>query len=355
MLNLYIVIVAFIIWSLYMVNKTPLVSICVACYKSTNFIHRTVDSILVQTYKNWELILVDDCSPDNTFDVLSDIAKSDSRIHAFRSDKNNGKAAPTFNMAVKKSHGDFIQILGHDDTLSPDALEKCIARHIETGADIILPDAVFFFEDEPEKNWTMAGIVEHFGQNNKHIDRSVTLTGRDAVIKSLNWSIHGWAMIKSELLRRHPFCEIGMNGDEFSIRECFLDANMVAFCDGKYYYYQEKDSITKKLSPKIFDVWDASNRLEKLLIDNNFPKKVIRDYNRSRFNNYNYLIEKFELNRDKMSQQDIELSIKNLDSYRKSLKFYKTFFDYIFRKEKIGFKRTIVLFNTIKITYTKKH
>lgn len=336
-------------------NKCPLVSVLVPCYKSTAFINRTVESVLMQTYKNWELIMVDDCSPDNTFDILCDIARSDSRIHVYRSDKNNGKAGPTFNIAIKKSSGDFIQILGHDDALSPDALEKCVARHIETGADIILPDAVFVFTDAPEKNWTMAGVVERFGKDNRHVNRSVILTGREAVIKSLDWSIHGWAMIKSDIIRKHLFCENGMNGDEYSTREFFLAANKIAFCDGKYYYYQERDSITKKLSPKIFDVWDASERLERLLINNGFPKRIIRKFNRSRFGGYSYLLQKFDANRAKMSAQDVEQSIRNLQLYRQSLKLYKTFFDYIFRKEKIGYKRTIVLFNIVKITYTKKH
>lgn len=336
-------------------NKKTLVSILVPCYKSTRFIHRTVDSVLAQTYKNWELVLVDDCSPDDTYKVLCDIAGKDKRIHAFQSEKNNGKAAPTFNIALQYAHGDFIQILGHDDTLSPDTLEKCVQRHLETGADIIIPDAVFFFEDDPSKNWTMAGIVENFGKDNDHVDRSVVLTGRDAVIKSLNWSIHGWDMIKSDIIRNYLFCEQGMNGDEYSIRECFLASNKVAFCDGKYYYYQEQDSITKKLSPKIFDVWDASKRLEKLLIDNKFPKKVIRDFNRSRFDHYNYLLNLFEKNRSQMCPQDVILSQKHLDNFRQSLSIYKTFFDYIFRKEKIGLQRNIVLFSIIKITYFKKH
>ncbi len=145
-----------------------------------------------------------------------------------------------------------------------------------------------------------------------------------------------------------------MNGDEYSTREFFLNADTVAFCDGKYYYYQEKGSITKKLTPKIFDVWDAGARLEKLLINNKFPKAIIRKFNRSRFNNYSHLLKRFELNRDKMTPQDTEQSVHNLKMYRNSLRIYKTFIDYIFRKEKIGSERIIVLFNLLKLKYRKK-
>lgn len=336
-------------------KPNPLISVVVPCYKSAAFINRPVESVLAQTYDNWELILVDDCSPDNTYEILCEIAKKDSRIHVYQAQKNNGKAAPTLNIGVGYANGDFIQILGHDDALSPDAIEKCVARHMETDADIILPDAVFFFEDQPQKNWTMAGVVEHFGQDNKVVDRSVILTGREAVIKSLDWSIHGWAMIRADICKKYLFCESGMNGDEYSIREFFLAANNIAFCDAKYYYYQEKGSITKKLSPKIFDIWDASKRLEQLLIDNKFPKKIIRKFNRSRFNTYCHLVKQFEANRNSMSSQDIKKSQENLDLYKQSLQIYKTFFDYIFRKEKLGNDRILVLFNTIKFKYKKSN
>ena len=335
-------------------NKNPLISILVPCYKSTEFIRRTIDSVLAQTYPNWELVCIDDCSPDNTFDVLCDIAKSDSRIHVFRADKNNGKAAPTLNLCVNKAQGDFIALLGHDDELSPDYLEKFVARYLETGADIIIPDAVFFFEDAPEKNWTMAGIVEKFGKDNNIVDRSVILSGREAVILSLNWRIHAWAIFSASIVKKHMFCEYGMNGDEYSTREFFLDANKVAFSDGKYLYHQVETSITKKMSPKRFDTWNCDWRIENLLKENKFPKKIIRKFNRKRFNAYASQVRMYHKNYETFTNEEKQLVEKHLNLSLQHLSIYKVWYDYIFRKEKYGYKRVLVFLNFIKITYTHK-
>jgi teichuronic acid biosynthesis glycosyltransferase TuaG len=67
-----------------------LVSIITPTYNSTQFIEETIKSIINQTYQNWELLITDDCSTDNTWDLLRDFAVKDNRIKIFQLDSNSG-------------------------------------------------------------------------------------------------------------------------------------------------------------------------------------------------------------------------------------------------------------------------
>src|SRR5690625_3515486 len=83
-------------------------------YNSEAFINETIDSIKNQTYKNWELIIVDDCSTDNTIKIIKDYQKEDSRIQLFEQEKNMGTAIAR-NIAVEKANGQYLAFIDSDD------------------------------------------------------------------------------------------------------------------------------------------------------------------------------------------------------------------------------------------------
>ena len=100
-----------------------LVSIVTPVYNSEKFISETIDSIQNQTYKHWELILVDDCSSDNSYDIISEYIKYDKRIRYIKLEKNSG-AAVSRNTGIKNARGRFIAFLDSDDIWLPEKLEK---------------------------------------------------------------------------------------------------------------------------------------------------------------------------------------------------------------------------------------
>lgn len=102
-----------------------LVSIIMPSYNTQKFIEETLDSVLAQTYTNWELIIVDDCSTDNTDEIVSPFL-SDSRIIYIQNEKNSG-AAVSRNRALREAKGKWIAFLDSDDLWTPDKLEKQIA------------------------------------------------------------------------------------------------------------------------------------------------------------------------------------------------------------------------------------
>lgn len=104
-------------------READLASIIMPSYNTAPYIKETIQSVLDQTYTNWELIIVDDCSTDNTEEVLATI--NDSRIRYFKNEKNFG-AAVSRNKALREAKGQWIAFLDSDDLWMPEKLEKQI-------------------------------------------------------------------------------------------------------------------------------------------------------------------------------------------------------------------------------------
>lgn len=100
-----------------------LVSIITPSYNCSKFISKTIRSVQGQTYKNWELLITDDCSKDDTCDVIESFAKDDSRIKLFRQTVNGGAGAAR-NRSISEAKGRYIAFLDGDDMWLPEKLEK---------------------------------------------------------------------------------------------------------------------------------------------------------------------------------------------------------------------------------------
>ncbi|MEM5947468.1 glycosyltransferase family 2 protein [Spirochaetia bacterium 38H-sp] len=98
-----------------------LVSIVMPVYNSSRFIEDTLNSVLAQTYSNWELIAVDDCSTDDSYEILKKYADKDKRITVLRLEKNSG-AAVARNRAIDVARGDYIAFIDSDDLWVPEKL-----------------------------------------------------------------------------------------------------------------------------------------------------------------------------------------------------------------------------------------
>ena len=107
-----------------------IVSIVTPTWNCAVFISETIRSIQTQTYQNWELIISDDCSTDNTKKVIEPYLQKDSRIKYICNDKNSG-AAITRNNALKVAKGKWIAFLDSDDLWMPDKLEKQLKFMVE--------------------------------------------------------------------------------------------------------------------------------------------------------------------------------------------------------------------------------
>lgn len=102
-----------------------LVSIIMPNYNGGKYLKETLESVLAQTYTNWELLFVDDCSTDNSLEIINEYQARDERIKIFKKEKNTG-AAQSRNYALREAKGRWIAFLDSDDLWREDKLEKQI-------------------------------------------------------------------------------------------------------------------------------------------------------------------------------------------------------------------------------------
>ena len=107
-----------------------LVSIITPSYNTARFLRETIECVLAQTYTNWEMLIVDDCSTDDTDDVVASFPEA--RIRYFKNERNSG-AAFSRNFALRQARGRWIAFLDSDDLWTPDKLEKQIRFMEENG------------------------------------------------------------------------------------------------------------------------------------------------------------------------------------------------------------------------------
>jgi teichuronic acid biosynthesis glycosyltransferase TuaG len=109
-----------------MKNINPLVSVIIPSYNGLPFLKDAIKSVLEQSYKNFELIIVDDSSEDNTYGYILSLIRKDKRIKYFKTPKNTGTTAAARNFGVKRSKGKFLSFLDADDLWHKNKLEKQI-------------------------------------------------------------------------------------------------------------------------------------------------------------------------------------------------------------------------------------
>lgn len=121
-----------------------LVSIITPSYNTARFLQETIECVLAQTYANWEMLIVDDCSTDETDDVVASF--TDERIRFFKNDRNRG-AAYSRNFALREARGRWIAFLDSDDLWMPDKLEKQIRFMEDNGCAFSYTNYVEMDED----------------------------------------------------------------------------------------------------------------------------------------------------------------------------------------------------------------
>lgn len=136
-----------------------LVSIITPNYNCARFISQTIESVLAQTYANWEMLIVDDCSTDGSYEIALEYAAKDSRIKVFRNEQNSG-AAISRNRAIEESKGEYLAFLDSDDLWMPEKLEKQIAFMHENNCDFSFTEYEHI-DEESNSLLKVARVIKH--------------------------------------------------------------------------------------------------------------------------------------------------------------------------------------------------
>lgn len=129
-----------------------LISIIMAAYNAERTIEQAVTSVLNQTYKNFELLIIDDCSKDNTLSIAENFKQKDNRVKIIKNEKNSG-VSYTRKHGLEEANGEWIAVLDNDDAWDTDKLEKQIRLQKETGGDLLYTGSAFMDNDGNPIDW----------------------------------------------------------------------------------------------------------------------------------------------------------------------------------------------------------
>lgn len=129
-----------------MSKNEALVSIVMPAYNCEKYVTEAIDSVLAQTHKSWELLVIDDGSKDNTPQIINEYGNKDFRIKPFSSDKNTGVSA-TRNRGIELASGDWIAFLDSDDMWEPTKLEKQLKIAEKESAEFLFTRASYINEE----------------------------------------------------------------------------------------------------------------------------------------------------------------------------------------------------------------
>ena len=292
----------------------PKISVIVPIYNVEKYINRCVDSILNQTFSDFELILVDDGSPDNCGTICNEYAEKDNRIYAIH--KKNGGLSDARNAGIEwafeHSDSEWLTFIDSDDWIHPKYLEALYNAINETGCEI-----------------SICGYEETTGDN-PFVDDSklqaVTVNTEIFFCEHNVNAVVAWGKLyKKELFREIRYPVGKLHEDEFTTYKLLFDYNTLAVvAEPMYFYYINESSITKsQWHPGKMDIFEA--------LDENLG--VFK--NQNKYNAYILTIKKAMWSI--MSQAD---SIK-LNSDKKALKYMQNFTK---RVLKIGEKECLYSF-----------
>lgn len=185
-----------------------MISIIIPTYNREDLIQKTLDSILAQSETNWECLLIDDGSTDQTWNVLQNYSSRDKRFKIFqRQDFNKPKGANACrNIGIEKSSGDFILFLDSDDLLGFNFLSSVKDKITNTKNDLIIYQSVYFFE------------------NNSNEENIVKINSEDGLITSFFKKESIW-LISNPLIKRAFIAE----------KQIFFNENLLAAQDWEFY------------------------------------------------------------------------------------------------------------------------
>lgn len=233
------------------------VSIIVPVYQVEKYIRQCVDSILAQTFTDFELILVDDGSKDRSGEICDEYAGMDERVKVIH--KENGGAAESRNTGMDQAAGNYYMFVDSDDYLAPEMLECLYNVILKQNADIVACNYRYCFEDNTENDFST-----DYG--------SETIAAKEVFYFRKNERNYGfWTVVWNKLYRKEIFDKIRFRTGKYFEDEYFandiyqLDIRIVIVPECLYYYRQHGSSTMKtKKFIKYMDLLEALQ--ERLLV-----------------------------------------------------------------------------------------
>lgn len=219
-----------------------MISVIVPVYNVENYIRRCVESVLSQSYSDWELLLIDDGSTDLSGKICGEYAAKDSRIICIH--KDNGGQASARNVGLKEAKGNYIAFLDSDDWLSESFLQVCLNEMLDNDADIVTANYYMFFDKNNCKPIFNVNKKHEVCNNPQAMKRLLDNNGTSSSVCA--------RLYKSEIIKDIRFQE-GMLFEDAAISyRIFLNADKVVFLsEPLMFYFQREGSTMSRRDKKI--------------------------------------------------------------------------------------------------------
>jgi glycosyltransferase involved in cell wall biosynthesis len=201
---------------------SPSVSICVPTYNGEKYIQECLDSILTQTFTDFEVLIVDDQSSDNTLNIAREYSEKDQRIKVIQNEKNLGLVG-NWNRCVELANGEWIKFVFQDDLIAPECLERMLTEGIVHNSAIVCCQRDFLFETGTN-DVTQKYYLDHLGM--KHIFAEATKISAEAFCKAVlnHPGVNFIGEPTTVLLHRTTFSRFGI-----------FNPNLIQICDTEFW------------------------------------------------------------------------------------------------------------------------
>lgn len=246
----------------------PILSIIVPVYKAEHVLEKCVRSIFAQTMSDWELLLIDDGSPDGSGKLCDAFASQDSRVRVFH--KSNGGVSSARNLGMEQAQGDYIQFVDSDDFIEPTMCRILYDALTAAGADSsgcahynVLPNG----EKWVEPGAMPAGVYGKEAVRHSVVDRLLgqRLGKSGEILNGYIWRF----LFSRKLLRKHDLRFSGAYlEDDLFLMEYFCLSEKLAMVDVPLYYYQQNPaSVTRNYLADYMDIFRAFMEKKRILVE----------------------------------------------------------------------------------------
>lgn len=224
------------------------ISVIVPVYNTEKYLRRCLDSIVNQSFKDIEIIVVNDCSSDNSLNIIREYMEQDNRIILINKEKNEGLSAAR-NSGIKLAKGEYIQHIDSDDWIEQNYFKEVYQCAIENNADIVISD---FYKDFDNGN------IFYMEDQNIIITKNITLIENVCFLK-------GFPAIWNKLIRRKLYIEnnifhplgISIGEDLYVILKLFFfSKKIIKYNHAFIHYIQTENSLIRKKEKNVIKVKD---------------------------------------------------------------------------------------------------
>lgn len=247
------------------------ISVVMPAFNVEKYIGEAIESILNQSYTNWELIIVDDCSTDNTVNIVNNYVSKHPQIRLLKRAQNSGGCRlPRFD-GILAAKGKFVCPVDSDDLWEKDYLLKLYNRQQETNSTLVLGRMIISDENGKPLNQMIPSIDYNF---------ETIESGKEACKRTIGkWDI-ALAGLLAKTNYYHTYiqqqynkkCNFGF-ADEIDHRQLLYNAEKVAYANAHYFYRQQPNSIVHNISAKRFDIIKAYQLLDNFVFTK-YPKNT---------------------------------------------------------------------------------